>query len=131
MNLQENLQFLTTICSPHLHKNAYQLFTQGSITIIDSKLSFVYFTNVDFIVLYYVGDILLLFTEENPNGSKCFNSCRGGSRIPHRRERQPSRRGRQPMILPKFSKNCMKLRKFWALGEGRAPGAPPLDSPLS
>ena len=34
---------------------------------------------------------------------------RGGSRIPRRR-------GRQPMILPKFSKNRMKLRKFWAGG---------------
>ena len=24
--------------------------------------------------------------------------------------------GRQHMILPNFAKNCMKLRKFWALG---------------
>ena len=36
------------------------------------------------------------------------------------------------MILPKFAKNCMKLRKFWAVGggggDGRgvgAPGTPP------
>ena len=26
--------------------------------------------------------------------------------------------GRQHMILPKFPKNCMKLRKFWAVGGG-------------
>ena len=32
------------------------------------------------------------------------------------------------MILPKFPKNCMKLRKFWAVGGGRR-GAP-LDPPL-
>ena len=40
---------------------------------------------------------------------------RGGSRIPSRRGRQPAR-GRQHMILSKFPKNCMKLRKFWAVG---------------
>ena len=28
-----------------------------------------------------------------------------------------------------FQKNCMKLRKFWAVG-GCAPGVPPLDPPL-
>ena len=33
--------------------------------------------------------------------------------------------GRQHMILPNFAKNCMKLRKFWAVG-----GAPPLNPPL-
>ena len=33
------------------------------------------------------------------------------------------------MILPNFPKNCMKLRKFWAVGGG-TPGAPPLDPPL-
>ena len=33
------------------------------------------------------------------------------------------------MILAKFPKNCMKLRKFWTVG-GRASGAPPLDPPL-
>ena len=37
--------------------------------------------------------------------------------------------GRQHMILPKFAKNCMKLRKFWAVGGGgaRAPLNPPLE----
>ena len=40
---------------------------------------------------------------------------RGGSRIPHRRGRQPSK-GRQHMILPNFAKNCMELRKFLAVG---------------
>ena len=45
------------------------------------------------------------------------SELRGGSRIPRRRGRQPSR-GRQHMILPNFVKNCMKLRKFWAVGGG-------------
>ena len=35
--------------------------------------------------------------------------------------------GRQHMILPHFPKNCMKLRKFWAVGEGGG-GAPLLLS---
>ena len=35
----------------------------------------------------------------------------------------PPGRGCQPMILPNFPKNCMKLRKFWTMG-GRAGGAP-------
>ena len=38
--------------------------------------------------------------------------------------------GRQHMILPNFAKNCMKLRKFWATGGGRSPGAPPRNPPL-
>ena len=30
------------------------------------------------------------------------------------------------MILPNFAKNCVKLRKLWAMGEGgRVPGVPP------
>ena len=33
------------------------------------------------------------------------------------------------MILSKFPKNCMKLRKFWT-GEG-GPGAPSSDPPLA
>ena len=33
------------------------------------------------------------------------------------------------MILPKFPKNCIKLRKFWTIG-GCALGVPPLDPPL-
>ena len=37
--------------------------------------------------------------------------------------------GRQHTILSNFPKNCMKSRKFWAVG-GRAPGAPPLNPPL-
>ena len=32
--------------------------------------------------------------------------------------------GRQHMILPNFVKNCMKLRKFWAVGGARAGCAP-------
>ena len=32
--------------------------------------------------------------------------------------------GRQHMILPKFAKNCMKLRTFWAVGEGTCWGRP-------
>ena len=48
---------------------------------------------------------------------------RGGSRIPCRRGCRPSR-GHQHTILSNFPKNCMKSRKFWAVG-GRALGAPP------
>ena len=29
-------------------------------------------------------------------------------------------RGRQHMILPNFAKNCIKLRKFWAVGRPRS-----------
>ena len=37
-------------------------------------------------------------------------------------------RGHQPIILPNFPKNCMKLRTFWTVGG--EPGSPPLDLPL-
>ena len=47
------------------------------------------------------------------------------SRVPCRRGRRPSRRGRQHTILSNFLKNCMKSRKFWAVGGGRAGCAPP------
>ena len=33
------------------------------------------------------------------------------------------------MILPNFPKNCMKWRKYWAVGGG-APEKPPLDPPV-
>ena len=33
------------------------------------------------------------------------------------------------MILLNFTKNCMKLRKFWAIG-GHVPGVAPLNLPL-
>ena len=46
---------------------------------------------------------------------------RGGSRIPRRRGLQ-SYSGRQHMILPKIPKNCMKLRKVWAMGAVGAVG---------
>ena len=39
----------------------------------------------------------------------------------------PLREGCQHTILPNFPKNCMKLRKFWAV-EGPAPGTLPLRS---
>ena len=45
------------------------------------------------------------------------NPYRGGSRIPRSR-------GRQHMILPNFAKNCMKVRKFWAVVGARTVGAP-------
>ena len=36
------------------------------------------------------------------------------------------------MILPNFEKNCMKLRKFWAVGGwANARGRPPSNPPLS
>ena len=36
--------------------------------------------------------------------------------------------GRQPIIWPIFPENCMKMKKFWARGGGRASLAPPLRS---
>ena len=48
----------------------------------------------------------------------------GGSRISPRWGRQPSS-GRQPMILPHFPKNCMKLKEFGPGGVPRAPLDPP------
>ena len=42
----------------------------------------------------------------------------------------PPGEGRQHTNLPDFPKNCMKLRNFWSVGGGRAPGCPPLDPPL-
>ena len=47
----------------------------------------------------------------------------GGYRIPRRRGRQHSGRG-ATYDFAKISENCMKLRKFLALGR-RASGAPP------
>ena len=41
-------------------------------------------------------------------------SFRGGSRIPHRRRRQPYR-VRQHTILPNFPHHCMILRNFWVV----------------
>ena len=50
----------------------------------------------------------VLHVMEVQNG-QMFIHLPSGSRIPRTRERQH-------MILPKFPKNCMKLRKCWALG---------------
>ena len=50
---------------------------------------------------------------------------RGGSRIPRRRGRQPSRRGRQHMILTKISKKPHQLEKILAHRGGHIPGVPP------
>ena len=41
----------------------------------------------------------------------------------------PPGRGRKPMILANFPKNCMKLRKFWTVGGGRPLLDPPLWTP--
>ena len=41
----------------------------------------------------------------------------------------PQGGGRQHMILPKFPKNCMKLKEFGPRG-GARPLHPPLDPPL-
>ena len=38
--------------------------------------------------------------------------------------------GRQHMILPNFAKNCMKLRKIWAVRGARAGAASPQNPPL-
>ena len=40
----------------------------------------------------------------------------------------PRGEGRQHTNFPDFPKNYMKLRKFWSVGGGRTPGAPPLGS---
>ena len=51
----------------------------------------------------------------------------GGSRISPRRGRQLLRGGRQHKILPKFPKNCMKLKEF---GPGGHPKFYYVDLPL-
>ena len=56
------------------------------------------------------------------SGEKFSRAYRNGSRIPRRRGRWPSR-GRQHTILPKLKKkNCMELRKFWAVVWGGGGG---------
>ena len=40
-----------------------------------------------------------------------------------------SGRGPQPMILPNFPKNCMKLKKFWTVEGGARREHPSLDPP--
>ena len=56
---------------------------------------------------------------------------RGGSRIPCRRGRQPSRRRRQSTILLKFSKKLHEIEKILGCrGVGAHLGHPPLNLPL-
>ena len=56
------------------------------------------------------------------------SNCRGGSRIPRRRGRQPSRGGRQHTVLPNFPKEKMheieKILDCWEGGGGGAGSAP-------
>ena len=55
---------------------------------------------------------------------------RGGSRIPRRRGRQPSRRGAPAYKFARFSEKLHEIKKILVRG-GRTPGAPPLlDLPL-
>ena len=54
----------------------------------------------------------------------------GGSRISQTGGRQPQRGGRQHTIWPIFPKNCMKMKKIWPRGGGRASLRPPLDPPM-
>ena len=71
------------------------------------------------------GDVPLKSTTASVNGSLITKSCHndsyrsGGSRISPRRGCQLPR-GRQHTILPKFPKNCMKLKEFGPSGGGRA-----------
>ena len=59
--------------------------------------------------------------EKSFNGFNFTRVIRGGSRISI--GGAPTlQRGRQDIILPKFPKNCMKLRKFWSV-RGGGPGA--------
>ena len=53
----------------------------------------------------------------------------GGSRISRGGGANSPGGGRQHTILPKFPKNCMKLKEFGPPG-GHASPAPPLDQPL-
>ena len=57
----------------------------------------------------------------------------GGSRISPRRGRQlpGGRGGRQHTILPKFPKNCMKLKEFGPRGGGTRPKFYYVDPPLT
>ena len=81
-------------------------------------------------------DLLDLVTENGvSNPVAVFPStlpCSGGSKISPRRGRQLSGGGHQHKILPKFPKNCMKLKEFGPRGKGG--GARPkfyyVDPPL-
>ena len=56
---------------------------------------------------------------------------RGGSRIPRRRGRQPSRRWAPTYKFARFVEKMHEIKKIFVRGGGRAQGAPPpLDPPL-
>ena len=82
----------------------------------------------------YTGDVVChLRIYLRIRNSLTFIVSRGASRILRRRGRQPPGTGRQPMILPNFLINCMKLRKFWTVEGGDGEGVarrerPPLRS---
>ena len=68
-------------------------------------------------------------TADTVQSHQTTSNLSGGSRISPRRGRQlPG--GRQHTILPKFPKNCMKLKEFGPPG-GRASLSPPLDPRLN
>ena len=52
-----------------------------------------------------------------------MTACSGGSRISHRRGRQPPMWGRQPIIWSKISRKLHENERIWTRG-GRIPGAP-------
>ena len=56
----------------------------------------------------------------HPIGMLSCYICSGESRISKRRP-QPERRGRKPIVLGIFPKNCMKLKKIGARGRGARP----------
>ena len=67
------------------------------------------------------GDPKRFWGHSNPTVADLGFSVGGGA--------NPPGRGRQHMILPNFVTNCMKLRKFWAVGDARD-GVAPLNPPL-
>ena len=66
----------------------------------------------------------MLFSPKMSKLGKSIRQPRGGSRISYGRGSQPSGGGATTYDFAKFSKTCMKLRKFWAVGGRRAGGAP-------
>ena len=79
----------------------------------------------------YSNDYLLPYRKIGDDNSevRIMNLYRGGSRIPRRRWRQPSREA-PTYDFAKFSEKLHEIEKI--LGRrGRDVGAPPLDPPLS
>ena len=133
------LRFYNVPIPPSCHKLYQdQIFERKNSASYDTFCLFFLQKGVPFFVIFLLRNedykpfelwqIIVLSSLENakqPIVLTAFN-CRGGSRIPRRRGRQPSMEKRQHANFPK---NCMKLRKFWSLG-GRPRSATELLSIL-